>query len=115
MTRVSLKESRAGLVVVGVRGEGVGEAAGERTGLVLFDFVGVALAVLFWPAQPVATMSTASTAVGSRNRKLERIASGGACSEQAETNRLALLNEESRQYLAVGGKSYVLHILVRLG
>ena len=65
MTSVSLKESLAGLVVVGVRGESVG----ERTALGLFDFVGVALAVVFWPAQPVAMMSTASAAVGSRNRK----------------------------------------------
>jgi hypothetical protein len=69
VTSVSLKESWAGLVVVGVRGEGVGEAARERTGLGLFDFVGVALAVPFWPVQPVATTSTARTAVGSRNRK----------------------------------------------
>jgi len=69
VTGVSLNESLAGLAVVGVNGEGVGEAAGERAGLGLFDLVGVALAAVFWPAQPVATISTASAAVGSRDRK----------------------------------------------
>jgi hypothetical protein len=64
-----LKESRSGLVVVGVVGEGVGALDGDATGLGELDFVGVALAVLFWPTQPVARMNKASKTVETRTRK----------------------------------------------
>ena len=66
---MSLKESRAGLVVVGAVGEGEGELGAASAGLGELECVGVVLAVLFWPAQPVVRTRTASKTVEKRTRK----------------------------------------------
>src|SRR6266850_8407426 len=65
----SLNESLSGLVVVGVKGEGVGMGDGERAGLGVLDLVGVALAALFRPAQPVARTRIVSETMERRSRK----------------------------------------------
>jgi hypothetical protein len=80
-----LNESMSGRAVVGVSGEGVGELDGETRGLGVTAFVGVALAVLFWPAHPVARTRTASKTVEKRTRK--RLTVPGGPTGDAGVNR----------------------------
>ena len=66
---MSLKDPTSGAVVVGVTGVGVGGSGGDERGLGLVDCVGLAFVALFWSAQPVARMSTASKEIDERASK----------------------------------------------